>query len=227
MPHNRFFVEIPLSEGESVDLKDEARHLKVMRLSEGETLELVNGQNVLATATLISKHTARIDTIHLSPPPSPLILCQGLPKLNRLDTIVEKGTELGMTELWLFPGERSEKRGVKLERLEQIVIASMKQCGRLDLPKIVLKDPLTAWETLPYPAYFGDIDPEAPPLLSILEKKGGICFCVGPEAGFSAKEEVHLKELGARGVRLHGNILRTDTASLVALSLISASPKFF
>ncbi len=220
MPHDRFFVDTPFEEHAEIDLQHEARHLKVMRVREGETLELVNGRNQLAQAAL-SGLKGKILTVEERPAPKPLILCQAIPRLNRLDTIVEKGTELGMTELWLFPGKLSEKKELsanQLKRLEQITIAALKQCGRLDLPKIKLKEPLLKWDSIPCAAYFGTLS-KAPAFTSILDKSKEICFFIGPEAGLTADEEAHLMQLGAQGVNLHPNILRTDTASLVALAL--------
>ena len=221
MPHNRFFVETPFHPHQEIDLQEEGRHLKVMRIREGDTIELVNGQNQLAHATLSGPKQAKIVSVEEKKPPFPVILCQAIPRQNRLDTIVEKGTELGMTELWLFPGKRSEKKGVQLPRLKQITIAAMKQCGRLDLPKIIVMPPLHEWEPLNHPAYFGDLSEEAPPFLSAIEKKEALAFFVGPEAGFTPEEVEDLKRIGAQGVKLHPWILRTDTAPLVALSLIA------
>jgi 16S rRNA (uracil1498-N3)-methyltransferase len=229
MPHNRFFVDAPLKASEEIFLMgEEAHHLqRVMRKQEGESVELVNGRNQLASAkiTTCEKKRVRLQILHVDERSSstifPLILCQAIPRLNRLDTLVEKGTELGMTELWLFPGQLSEKKEVPLHRLKAISIAAMKQCGRLDLPRIVLKPPLDAWGEQKYPAYFGDISEKAPPFLSIYQKKEGILFFIGPESGFTQDEERHLRHvILAQGVSLHPYILRTDTAPLVALSLI-------
>ncbi len=220
MPHDRFFVDTSFVADQHIDLKEESRHLKVMRIRPGEEIQLVNGRNQIAHARLSDEKTAKIVSIEEKEPPFPIILCQAIPRLNRLDTLVEKCTELGMTELWLFPGKKSEKKNVPLERLKKITIAAMKQCGRFDLPKIEVKPPLNQWEKLPYPAYFGDVCESAPPFLSILEKKEGICVFIGPEAGFTPEEESHLKTLGVQGVKLHPWILRTDTAAIAALSLI-------
>jgi len=222
MPHDRFYVDTPFQQHEHVDLKDETRHLKVMRIREGDEIELINGRNQLAHVVLRDATTTEIVSIEEKEPPFPIILCQAIPRLNRLDTIVEKCTELGMTELWLFPGKLSEKKNVPLDRLKKITVAAMKQCGRFDLPKIEIKPPLPQWNKLPYPAYFGDLSEKAPPFLSVIEKKEGICFFVGPEAGFTPEEETHLKTIAAQGVNLHPWILRTDTAPIVALSLIYA-----
>lgn len=222
MPHNRFFVDTPLAPHQLIPLQEEARHLRVMRIDVGDAIELVNGRNQLAQARVHSPQTAEILSVEEQPPPFPIILCQAIPRLNRLDTIVEKGTELGMTELWLFPGKLSEKKNVPLERLKKITIAAMKQCGRLDLPSIQLKPSILQWNALLYSAYFGDLSKAAPPFLSVIEKKAGIYFIVGPEAGLTSEEEKHLREMGVQGVKLHPWILRTDTASLSALSLISS-----
>lgn len=224
MPHDRFYVNTPFHESTQVDLQEEARHLKVMRIRAGETIELVNGENRLALAKVEDAHTATIFSIEERPPPLPIILCQALPRLNRLDTIVEKGTELGMTELWLFPGTLSEKKDLsltQLNRLKQIAIAALKQCGRLDLPKITVIPKISKWEGLPYPAFYGDTSKEAPPLFTLLKEESGICFVVGPEAGFAPAELELLNKLKVQGVNLHPWTLRTDTASLVALSQIT------
>lgn len=232
MPHSRFYIDSAFTENSEVYLEgEEAHHLqRVMRKREGEVVELVNGRNQLALAKIAqcSKKGVSLTLIRVSeqaPPAFTVILCQAIPRMNRLDLIVEKGTELGMHELWLFPAALSEKKELsptQLKRLELISIAAMKQCGRLDLPKISLKAPLLKWKELPFPAYFGETSESAPPFFSTLQKKEGILFFIGPEAGFTSDEEKHLKSLHAQGVSLHSNILRTDTAPLIALSIITA-----
>ena len=152
MPHSRFYINSPLLKKSEVILEgEEAHHLqRVMRKKEGELVELVNGCNQLAVAKIagIEKKGVRLSIQaikELAAQDFTIILCQAIPRINRLDLIVEKGTELGMHELWLFPAALSEKKDLslsQLKRLEVISIAAMKQCGRLDLPKIHLKPPL-------------------------------------------------------------------------------------
>lgn len=231
MPQNRFFLEHPFHLHDKPSLiGEEARHLaRVMRKKRGEMVELVNGRNQLAIAEILSIQNNAIQ-LHIvsleESPPSPfkMILCQAIPRPNRLDFILEKGTELGMDEIWLFPAHFSEKKTIsahQLKRLEAISIAAMKQCGRLDLPEIQIHPSLLEWKELPYPAYFGSLSAEAPSLLSLLEKKEGVCFFVGPESGFSDEEIDYFHKYNVMGVKLHPHTLRTDTASLVALALIS------
>ncbi|MCB1180396.1 MAG: 16S rRNA (uracil(1498)-N(3))-methyltransferase [Chlamydiia bacterium] len=233
MPDKRFYTHARLIEGSTILLnRGEHHHLvHVMRQKVGKDVEIVNGEGllVLAKITKISKQETSLvvgsllqKEDQLKPP---LIISQAIPRLNRLDTILEKGTELGMDEIWLFPGEKSERTTLsanQMERLEGIAIAAMKQCGRLHLPKIILKPPLLKQLSLPCPAYFGDTDRMAPRFSSLFENNlNGTLFYIGPEGGFSHSEKDHLQKLGALGVSLHSNILRTDTASLVALSIMT------
>lgn len=233
MPHNRFFLDAPLNSDEEVLLSgDEAHHLqRVMRKEEDDSVELVNGRNDLAVAKILSfeKKGIRLQITACEkkiPVDFLVILCQAIPRLNRLEMIVEKGVELGMSELWLFPGQLSEKKELsasQLQRLNMIAIAAMKQCGRLDLPKIALMPPLLKWEPPNDPCYFGDTTKEAPPFLSVFQKKEKALFFNGPESGFSEQEERHLRHFNAIGINLHPNILRTETAPLAFLTLISAA----
>lgn len=232
MPHSRFFVEESFQmENPILLVGDEAHHLQhVMRKREGEVIELVNGLNALATATIITckKKEVRVQISEVieQMPPLPKIICQALLRPSKLDLIIEKGTELGMTELRLFPGELSEKKELtpsQLTRLKTLSISAMKQCGRLDLPHIILMPPLLKWEKVCYSAYFGETANTAPPFLSLYKKNEGALFFIGPESGFTEAEKRELIRLQAQGVSLHPHILRAETAPLVALSLMHAS----
>ena len=233
MPECRFYMDSPLAVDQEVLLQDEEmRHLIVMRPEIGDTIEIVNGKGDLAEARILEFHKKetrlQITSLHHEPEDSlKLIIAQGMPKLPRLDIILEKGTELGMTDLWLFPGDRSEKVGLsanQTDRIKKILIASMKQCGRRYLPKVQIIDPIASWKDLPYPLFYGAFGKNIPSFTSALKQtppEDGLIFVVGPESGLSQKEEKHLKKLKAQGVSLHKNILRTDTAPLAALALMS------
>jgi 16S rRNA (uracil1498-N3)-methyltransferase len=238
MPHDRFYLKGTLEEGDEAILQgEEAHHLShVMRKGLGDRVELVNGADQLAVGKIVklerkSVHLVIESVERKEPPPFLIIVCQAIARSNRLDTIVEKGTELGMGELWLFPGQLSEKKEISMtqyHRLEAIAIAAMKQSGRLDLPKIHLKPPLVKWKG-PLLAdgkepslFFGDLSKDAPPLLTCYRRKNHVLFFNGPESGFSIQEKQQLAAMQVQGVSLHPNVLRTDTAPLVLLSLISA-----
>lgn len=236
MPAERFFYDGPLNQGEIIHLEDfEFHHLSnVMRLNLGEQVEIVNGRGSLAQAEIedLKKKSATL-VIHrvteAAPPSFNLILAQGIPRGNRLDFILEKGTELGMTEIWLFPAKLSERKEVsanQMHRCQALLVAAMKQCGRLHLPKIVIKSPIKEWPLLPFPCFHGDVDTQAPRFSEFLHKQKlaeGLIFCVGPEGGFTIHEEEMLKSIGSQGVTLNANILRTDTAAMAALAIAAAT----
>jgi 16S rRNA (uracil1498-N3)-methyltransferase len=232
MPIERYFVEDPLLVNTEVMIsKDEHLHMtKVMRAKTKDPLELINGKGSLAKAYIseIKKDHSLcvILSVEHTPPPPSLILAQAIPRFNRLEYIIEKGTELNVSEFWLFPGDRSEKNLFspnQKERMKHLMIAAAKQCGRLHLPEIHIKESLHNWSEMEAPLLFGDTREKAPFLLDIGKSKEwhSCIMAIGPESGFSDKEVVHLESLKGRGVKLHSNILRVDTASLTALSLVS------
>jgi 16S rRNA (uracil1498-N3)-methyltransferase len=233
MPHNRYYLDAPLEENSHVALHgDEHHHLsRVLRSKKGDTVELINGRGALALAKVIvlGKQTTELSIQNLveqKTPPPPLILAQGLPRMNSLEWIIEKGTELGVTAFWLFPGMLSETQHLsetKQKRLNHLCISSMKQCGRLDLPSLLLKPPLLQWGPTEGTLLFGDTDPNAPYLwdLPLSHPPLPITFFIGPEKGLDPQETHFLTHtLKTTGVRLHPNILRAETAPLTALSLI-------
>ncbi len=236
MPAERYFYNQHIDTGAILSLTDQEYHhlVHVMRSQPNDEIELVNGQGLLAKArvqTIAKKNVLlQVESTQLATPPATqLILAQAIPRMNRLEFILEKSTELGVTEIWLFPGTHSERKhfnAQQMERLQAITIAAMKQCGRLFLPKLIMTPKLSAWQEIPIPAFFGDISPAAPPLASVWQPhptNPSACICIGPESGFTAEETARLLQLGMKGVKLHPNILRTDTAAIAALSLLSHS----
>lgn len=230
MPAERYFIETPLTVGDVLSLEGQEYHhlVHVMRTKAGESVEVVNGMGQLAVADVqeINKKHASLLINSIVEEPAPqhaIILAQAIPRPNRLDFILEKGTELGMTQLWLFPGKHSERKEIgenQVERMKLVLIAAMKQCGRLRLPKIVVKPLLEKWNEFPTNAYFGDTDSSAEVFSKVWKPGNEVVFFVGPESGFNEGETTILRK-HCKGVKLHGNILRTDTAALTALSLIS------
>jgi 16S rRNA (uracil1498-N3)-methyltransferase len=235
MPVERFYIEDPLQQKSFISLEQEEFHhlAHVLRMRAGEEITLVNGKGSLAKAVLTSieknKAIAHIQSTekHIDSFP-PLILSQAITRPARLEYIVEKSVELGATQIRIFPGKLSEKKEIfpSLEkRLQSIVISAVKQCGRLFLPELILAPPLFSWKQtdLVAPAFFGDTDPNAPPFFSFLSDIGSCQIFIGPEQGFHPEETLFLQNtLGAQGVCLHKNILRTDTAAICALSIASS-----
>lgn len=216
MPHDRFY---------SPDLetlsKKELHHLQaVMKKQKGDSIEVVDGKGTLAKAK-VQGSTFQISskTTEKSPPPGP-ILVQGLAHPQKLELIIEKGTELGATAFWLFPGDKGEKQNLtpnQNDRLQAKAISALKQSGRLFLPEIKLLPPLCEWNSLPHPTFYGDLSPEAP--FYKPPQKAPYLMVIGPESGLSQEELSWLQKKGATGVRLSHYTLRTETAAIAAIVL--------
>lgn len=224
MPINRFFYPGSLQEQRITLEGEECRHLQVLRTRPGEEIDLVNGKGDLAQARLVqlSRKGAELEVIsreHHPAPKTAIILAQALVRPAALDWIIEKGTELGASAFWLFPGEGSEKAALSPQqekRVHSLTISALKQCGRLYLPSISLKPPLRDWTAPEENLLFGSLNPQAP---RISRSHGPAIFAVGPEKGFSKSELAILEEtLNARGIKLSDNILRAETAAIAALA---------
>ncbi len=227
MPADRFFVAAPLKNNLILE-GEEFHHLaKVMRIRLGETIEIVNGQGEFAEAEVLSlnKKSCELKIVShkkVPPPEQILILALALTRPASLEWTLEKATELGATEILLFPGERGEKKDLsksQIHRLETILINALKQCGRLYLPKIVLKPPLEQWQIPSGSLFFGDLSTPVP-LKGPFDKT--VVFFIGPEKGFSPAETLVLREkFKAHPISLHENTLRAETAAITVLSQFS------
>jgi 16S rRNA (uracil1498-N3)-methyltransferase len=236
VPHNRFFLKSSFQKTDILSvIGKELHHLNVGRIRLKEKVELVNGKRQLAIGSVIQIEKTCVQVEILSvvtedTKPS-IIIAQGIAKMNHLEWIIEKATELNATEFWLFPAELSEKKGVsdqQLHRLQALSIAALKQCGRLDLPRIEIKPPLNQWQQVKTTLLVSDPSIQNPYLWEMPKNDliPPIIFCIGPEKGLSDREKSYaISHLHAKPIRLHSNILRTETASLVALSLIQSKIK--
>lgn len=227
MPIYRFYQDAKL-EGEILLEGVEHRHLtQVVRVREGDTVELFNGKGDLASArvTTLEKRGARLSILdfHHEAPTEHLILAQGLPLINRLDFILEKCTELGIKELQLFAGELSERKSLtdhQMDRIRQLTIAACKQSGRLWLPEIKWVDPISKWKAPISEGIFGDPTADATPLLKLAKAPSFVC--IGPESGLSQKEKKKLIQLNVKPCTWNDAVLRTDTAAISAAAIINA-----
>jgi 16S rRNA (uracil1498-N3)-methyltransferase len=224
---NRYYLDDSFL-GPTMINGSEFHHLvHVMRKGVGDEIELVNGRGEMARAKIekMQKSMASLSILdrekHPKPTPS-LITAMAFLRMEKLDWAIEKTTELGADSILLFPGQYSEKKELsihQIERLRQLSIAAMKHCGRLYLPTISILPSLDRILQTDGAILFGDVDPSAP-MLEQIPDQSPILFITGPERGFSQPEEELLKQ-HARGVKLHINILRAETAPMVALTLLS------
>jgi 16S rRNA (uracil1498-N3)-methyltransferase len=227
MPANRFFCSGPLIEGATISITGaEHHHIRVMRSEVGEEVEIVNGagSEAIAKIATIGKEATQLILTEVTQEGAltkRIILIIPLMRLNKLEWIVEKGTELGADAFYLYAADFSEKEELSAnqsERLHNLCLSALKQSGRLFLPSIELLPSLERGLVEDWTYYFGDTSSSG---MNILDAPCGqrTALITGPERGFSPKEQGLLEKM-AQAVSLSPNILRAETAPIAGLSVL-------
>lgn len=215
---------ISLDEGEFHHL------IHVLRKNVGDLVEVIDGKGGLAIGKVvsISKKGVELELSEITrhqPRGKPFFLVQAWLKNTRMDWLLEKAVELGVSGIWLFPGERSVTPKIsekQAERLEKEAISALKQSKNLFLPQILFLPPLTKWKSRPLGAlFYGSLDEDKPHFLHLYHPWEKALMFIGPEGGFSDAEQALLDEWQAAAIRLHPHTLRAETAAIVALTFLS------
>lgn len=232
--HRRFFVRPEQVESDQAIIEGPiARQIcKVLRLKPGDPITLLDGEGRVYDAEIESGtcDCVRVRVLaakeNVNEPGLRLVLASCVPKSDRMELIVQKCTELGISEIVLVQSERTITRpdeagnGRKLERWRKIAAEAAEQCGRSrapiltgvlgfgDLVRMISAFPLAvvAWE-----------EETATSLGEVLRHRHGVesaLFIIGPEGGLTEREVEAAKSAGALSVSLGGRLLRTDTAAI-------------
>jgi 16S rRNA (uracil1498-N3)-methyltransferase len=244
----RLFVPQDLAAGAQVEPSEEQSRylLAVMRLQPGDELLLFNGRDGewLVKVSTVSKRGCRLTAERQTRPQAlgpDLDLLIALVKRNRLETVVEKATELGARRIRLVITRRTQADHTNVSRLQAIATEAAEQTGRLDVPQVLdpvkLEKLLDGWDEgrrLMFCDEAGD-DPSADwggdkgrarPALAALkgQARGPWALLIGPEGGFAPEERARLRALDqVTPVTLGPRILRADTAAISALTLWQAA----
>jgi len=223
-----------LPDGERVTLCDaEAHHVqRVLRLRVGQPIALFDGRDVERTGEIVHCERRRVE-VALGPPidvpvepPLTIVLYQALCRPERLDWLLQKGTEVGVSEFRLLRlGRSGEGRAgeSRQPRWERIVLEACKQSGRRRLPEISLLDAETALLRETGPRLLLDPSAECGLERAVAALEAPVSRCaiaVGPENGFNSEENANWRAAGWTPVGLGPRILRTETAGIVASSLL-------
>jgi 16S rRNA (uracil1498-N3)-methyltransferase len=236
MAFTRLFIRGELRPELNLQLDPEqARYIgRVLRLRPDDTLAVFNGEcgEFSATVTSVGKATATVLVGAALPgaseSPLRVHLVQGVSRGERMDTIVQKATELGvkritpvLTEFGVvkLDGERADKRR---DHWQKIAISACEQCGRIRPPLIDLAVPLKTW--------FGnktretDVDlilrpGAATPMAALAAPRTKVCLLIGPEGGFSDGEYTDAELAGFTAVSLGPRVLRTETAAIASIAV--------
>jgi 16S rRNA (uracil1498-N3)-methyltransferase len=231
----RLFVPDDLVPGAAIALGAEQAHYlrDVMRRSAGDEILLFNGRDGewRARVAAVDRRGLALtleDRLRPQTTGPDLELVVALVKRARLETIVEKATELGVRRIRLTLTRFTQAERTNLARLGAIAVEAAEQTGRLDVPELAapakLDAILGAW-----PAgrrlVFCDEAGDARPMAEALGGAGPSgAVLIGPEGGFAAEERARLRALPfVIPVSLGPRILRADTAAIAALSLWQSS----
>ena len=219
-----------------------ARHVQVLRLQPGAALTLFDGQGGEWTAAVLQMGRREVTAQVLQPQPRErelrcaVTLALGMPANERMDTLVEKATELGAAAIQPLVCERSVLRiaGERAERKaahwQAVAAAACEQSGRNRLPEIVAARPMRDWLASQAAVratsarLLLSLDVGAPALLAHVQqiRASQITLLSGPEGGLSAAEQQAAIEHGFIPVSLGPRVLRAETAPLAALACIAA-----
>ncbi|UFH56989.1 16S rRNA (uracil(1498)-N(3))-methyltransferase [Spirosoma sp. KNUC1025] len=217
--------------------EDDSRHaVKTLRLGVGDPIAVTDGHGNRYSAVITVADARRCgfrvtDTQTTPTRPFSIRICVAPTKnLDRIEWFIEKAVEIGIERISFFFGQHSERRVLKLERLEKIAVAAMKQSLQSFLPQ--LDDALSFSELLKtvndeqrFIAHLPgmDLPDDAPPvnLARAATAMGRYVVLIGPEGDFSDKEIQQAIAAGFQMVTLGTNRLRTETAALTACQYLN------
>ena len=209
--------------------REESKHIsRVLRKQHGDKLRATNGKGFEAEIELIqvNNHNVSgkvINRIEHSPLPYQLHLAIAPTKnINRLEWFLEKATEIGIHSITPLLCKHSERKIIKPERLEKIIIAALKQSQNVYLPQL---KPLQPFENFvnQYPnGYIAHChEGEKTAFFSAFEASGNITLLIGPEGDFSIREVEMALQQNYTAVSLGKQRLRTETAALVGCHTVA------
>ena len=231
----RFFIEAELHVEHTVALTETVFHhwVKVLRAQVGETATLFNGQGgeYEVTLTEVGKKSASVLVTGFNPanrtPAFTALLGQVMSKGDRMDYVIQKAVELGVSEIQLLTSERCEMRlkydrdQKKIDHWQAIAIAACEQCGMNIVPNIHAPISLEKWLTAALPTTKLVLAPNKDKVDVLAQATTDVALLIGPEGGLSEAEISAANEHGFINWCIGERVLRTETAPVVALSILN------
>ena len=234
----RFHCPSPLIPGSLVDLPETvAHHLHVVRQQSGDELVLFDGSGGQVRARLVEIGKRRASAEILAHEavdvelPFRVTLAQGLPEGSKMDWIVEKAVELGVTGVQPLAAQRSvvrlagDRADKRLAHWQAVVVSASEQCGRNRLADVAPVQDASRWLAQPAAGTRILLSPRADASLAQWVRATpaqDVTLLVGPEGGFTEQEEAAALAAGALPLSMGPRVLRTETAGLAALAILAA-----
>lgn len=226
---HRFIWKEPIFPERENSLSDAAliHQLKrVFRLHEGDRAIFFDGSGNDYEAEIVSMDDETLSFRVLETHPVKrysdikVSLAVSLIKKDNFEWVIQKGTELGVSEFIPLLSDRSENKGFNMERAQKIMIEAVEQSGRGDIPTIREPQTLEGFlmgEKRTIVVFHTDgssFDSK------VIDSHKEIIACVGPEGGWTDEEIENFKKKGARVVKLNTPILRAETAAVVVATIL-------
>ncbi|MEE4287057.1 MAG: 16S rRNA (uracil(1498)-N(3))-methyltransferase [Mariniphaga sp.] len=221
-----------VAENEIVLDETESKHaIRVLRLNVGDKIQVVNGKGGFFLAEITQPHPKKCKlsileshtefgkrrfNLHMAIAPTK--------NIDRFEWFLEKATEIGIDEITPVLCEHSERKTIKPDRLEKILVSAMKQSLKAYLPKL---NPMVSFNEFliknegeqKYIAHCNEGEKEH--LQNEVEKEKSVTILIGPEGDFSPEEVEQAKKNGFCEISLGSSRLRTETAAIVACHIVN------
>ncbi|HEV7573225.1 MAG TPA: RsmE family RNA methyltransferase [Thermoanaerobaculia bacterium] len=220
---HRFYIDADLISGNTLALShDEQHHAHVVRVRDGEEVEVFNGRG----ASFVAKYTAEgLQIVGAAPDREARVaihLAMSIINLDKFDIVMQKATELGVRSIVPLVTDRVEIRAEryrgKAERWRKIVFEAVKQSGRSVIPIIEEPQPFDEIVKRDGTKIVFDADAETTPS----QAGNAMTLFIGPEGGWSERELQVAREHGCAFECLGVRRLRAETAAIVATALAAA-----
>lgn len=209
--------------------EEESHHLiSVLRKQTGERILLTNGKGWIYECLIKSLNkkgcAVSVEKYYFYPPAQHQItlFISVLKTSERMEWLVEKATEIGVSSIVFFTSDRTERKNINLNKLQNIAIAAVKQSGRCWMPEII--GPLPYREILKTGINEKWIctltESGQKNLKTVAGTTGKVCVLIGPEGDFTPAEEQLAFDKGFKPVTLGKFTLRAETAGLVAVQTL-------
>jgi 16S rRNA (uracil1498-N3)-methyltransferase len=211
--------------------EDESRHCaRVLRLKNGDRITITDGRGFLCEAALeaVNPKQCKVEIIRRIIPGKTFeahihIAVAPTKNIDRMEWLVEKATEIGISEITFLKCEHSERKDINMLRINKIAVSAMKQSQKAILPDI--KEMVDFKKFINQP--FGGMkmiahceNTERKPMTSVYTHNSDALVLIGPEGDFSKEEISQSINVGFIPVSLGNSRLRTETAALVACNTI-------
>jgi 16S rRNA (uracil1498-N3)-methyltransferase len=237
----RLFVAQPLAAGATVPLDPGQGHYLagVLRLAAGDRVLAFNGTDgewLCAFAPVGKKVGLRVDhQTRAQTTPGDLHYLFAPLKRARLDYMVQKAVEMGVSRLQPVMSRHTQAERINLERMRANAIEAAEQCGILSLPPLALERAITALEPERHLVFCDEEAPPEDPVAALVRDLAGgsggpvgprrpLAVLIGPEGGFDDTERAFLLHRPHTSrIALGPRILRADTAAVAALAIVQAA----